>query len=109
MNFVTARIGSDPLEHRRHYVNQRSHLSLGERNLAVWTVDLSGSGARIALGGSGHEGFEGEGWHLTVPGIGRFPVRRRWRRGSTCGLEFELSADERRHLAEDLGRRFGPG
>jgi hypothetical protein len=66
---------------------------------------MSGGGARIGLDAVSEAAFTGAGWTLTVPGLGSWPVARRWQRGATFGLAFELNAAGRAALAADLAAR----
>ena len=106
MSFVTSRLEADPRRHLRHYVNLRSRLTRGDTDLVVWTIDLSGGGARIGLDVAAEGAFEGDGWDLSVPGVGRFPVQMCWKRGSTYGLDFDISVPDREVLAGDLAQMF---
>lgn len=102
MSYVTTRIDADPREHLRHYINLRSRLHRDGDALTVWTVDMSGGGARVGLDAVTEAGFVGDGWTLTVPGLGSWPVTRRWQRGATFGLAFTLSDAAMAALAADL-------
>jgi hypothetical protein len=77
-----------------------------DADLVVWTVDLSGNGARVGLDVAATAGFTGDGWSLSVPELGQFPVTRLWHRGSTYGLGFDISEEERTRLAAALATRF---
>jgi hypothetical protein len=93
----------------RRYLNRASRLVRGSREIAVWTVDISGDGARVALDTLAEVGFDGPGWELHVPALGTFPVVPVWQRGATFGLAFEMPGPARDRLDADLRRqRAGP-
>jgi hypothetical protein len=102
MSFVTTRIDAGPRDDLRHYINRRSRLHRGAQALTVWTVDMSGGGARVGLDAMSEAAFSGAGWCLTVPGLGSWPVTRRWQRGACFGLDLDLAAAERAALAARL-------
>jgi hypothetical protein len=87
----------------RHFINLPSVVSAPEGNtVRVWAVEVSGSGARLAFEERMDHAFDGSGWSVEIPRIGTFEAVKKWRRGTTVGVNFTLPLDEQDHLAARL-------
>jgi hypothetical protein len=106
MGFEATSFDADRDRYPRYYVNRRSRMFGPSGEVAVWTVDISGNGARVGLGMLDSSDFEGPGWSLDIPDIGRFPVHLQWHRGDTFGLGFALSQAEQDDLALTLRYQY---
>jgi len=104
MSYIPTRLDADPCRHLRHFINLESELSDPRGNRTrVWAVEISGSGARIALGSRMDGAFDGPGWIVEIPRIGSFEAVKKWRRGTTFGVNFILPVVEQDRLATRLG------
>jgi hypothetical protein len=106
MGYQAPVAGAERRRFPRFYINLRSRLIGPAGAVAVWTVDLSGNGARIGLGMVEASAFDGPGWSLDLPRLGCFPVIRRWHRGNAFGVSLDIPLPEQEHLSGLLQQRF---
>ena len=75
--------------------------------ISVKMLSVSAGGALVRMDRLSSKVFEDDTFTLEISGIGRFRVRKKWRRDTDLGCKFEVSDMDRMRLAERLEQRFG--
>lgn len=89
--------------HQRVQFEALAQLRSGDRVITAVIEDLSAGGARIRLGDEAASEFFGDGWVLSSPIIGSFPVEIRWRQVDAAGVRFDVTRPQQRQIERLVG------
>lgn len=108
MDFRSATV-SDRRSSQRYICRSAARVCAKNFDFSCRVVDISATGAKIAIDPSLIASFREEQWNLVIDQIGSISAKKVWQRGSEFGLAFQNSAGKQSTLEKTLSALAAAG
>lgn len=88
---------------QRYSCRSPARVRTGSFDFSCRVVDISATGAKIAIAPSLIASFKADHWDLVVEDIGHIPAKKVWQRGSEFGLVFVHRPGKQTGFEKTLG------